>query len=526
MPLHGEQPGAADRAVMRSSMLARAALLLAWSAGSADVVAQCEPSFSLVPAVPPAGTSLLESVYVEDIDGDLDLDVWLQTFGAAHVAWNPGHGALLPAAPAGSFPYLYWSIELAHVNDDRRVDLVVTDDFTPPLGQSNGSWVGIYRGIGDGQFDFAGAVVVPQFANETIVDDMDGDGTRDLFSTYGDLSPGGVAVTFGHSDGTWEQPLVVSTGWTELDDAAVTDFDADGLLDAVALKSSLWIVRQPTARQFIATVFELGSSKSQAIAGDLDGDGLGDIGCKDGFGAAATLRTFLSLGAGGFGQPVISQPGLTGSGYWHYPELELVDVDLDGTLDLAGQLAASLGTLAWARGTGDGSFEAATAFSTAGVAKLLRYGDLDRDADVDAVSADDVPAHLGSWINHLADWKTIGGGVAGAEFRLPELHILGPPCEGGSVSFEISHAAHAALGAVWLGLPLPDGTPFVNGLLAAPRVLLATFLTDASGTATTQVSWPILAGVHGRRILVQAQVQDAAVHGGISASAVVAHQID
>lgn len=512
-----------SRVSVRSRSALVAAVIVLAPAGGAS---QCEPTFSLLPATPLAAGSYLESLHVEDVDGDGDRDAWLETWAGAHVAFNPGQGALLPASASGPFEYTYWAIDLAHVDGDGLVDLVVTDDYTPPLPTLlYESWVGVYLGHGDGQFEFSQALKVPWLPNETVVADLDGDGLQDLFTTYGDWSPGGFAATFGRADGTWEEPLIVSTGGAELDDAAVTDFDADGLLDAVAIKHGMWIVRQPMARQFDATQFGFANDYSHALAGDLDGDGMGDIGSQVGFGAPAILQTFLSQGAGAFGPPVTSQPGLVGSGY-HYAEFALADVDLDGTLDLGGQLKAPVGTLAWARGIGDGSFEPAAPFSTAGLAKLLRYGDLDGDGDLDAVSADDVPEHLGSWINRLADWKHVGGGVAGAGLRPPTLHVSGAPCAGGTVRFDVQHAPPGAPGAVWLGFALSDGTQSVNGLLAAPRLMLATLRVDQAGAATAEIAWPVLAGAHGRRVLLQAQVQDAAAPGGTAASQVVADQID
>src|SRR5262245_52632904 len=208
---------------------------------------------------------------------------------------------------------------------------------------------------------------------EVHVADFNGDGIQDLiFSVRQAQGPMGVGL--GRGDGTFLPEFltnVVDNSWG--DRVVFPDLDRNGKADIVQFTGTLWVNLGDGTATFGPSV-NYGSPTptgyGSLLAGDVDGDGWTDVGVA----SDTQLVVWRNHGDGTLEAFVTRNVGMA--------TRELIDVNGDGKLDLAGAITGSSYQLSAALGHGDGTFDPPIP-SAAGYP--TDFGDLDGDGNVDAV---------------------------------------------------------------------------------------------------------------------------------------------
>jgi len=237
--------------------------------------------------------------------------------------------------------------------------------------------------------------------------DLNGDGNLDLVVTNGtDM----FSVLLGNGNGTFQAPVLYSSGGPLAESVAMADLNGDGKLDvvlagylagrdgavAVLLGKGDGTFQAPVAYSTGAG----GVGESVAIA-DLNGDGYADLvvasecltpGCSHGA-SPGGVSVFLGNGDGTFQTPLDY-----GSGGWDATSVAIADLNGDGYPDLAVsnlcQLSANCpvegappGELSVLLGNGDGTFQAPVSYSSGGSwATSVAIGALSDGGDPDLVA--------------------------------------------------------------------------------------------------------------------------------------------
>ncbi len=423
------------------------------SAGDAITVRLTTSSGAVGPATTYLSTDpvffMPRSVAVGDVDGDGHPDVVAgeQQGGKLGVFRNDGTGHLLPIV-AYDIQNNVQAVGLADVDGDGHLDLVAAADypryglvvlrnagdgtfgaptfydgtFFPGEGMAVAdldgdghpdvaleSWgdlrqVDVYRNAGDGTF-LPPEPYYDAGAQEMIAADLDGDGATDLAvasSVGGHVHLlWGAGASFLHAE--------ISPAPLSVQELALADVDGDGAADVVAtewdhsnpsntqtLPGHLAVLHNAGAGRFTpAQVIEIAGVRD-VVAADLDGDGLADVVCD------------VALQSGGGGVRVYRSEGgtLTLAQEWEGPAsaLALADLDGDGLLDVAMAVGGYTPGLSWARGRGDGTFDAPVALGDASDAPWrIAVADVDGNGWPDVVGL--------SLFGDAALWRNLGGGA-------------------------------------------------------------------------------------------------------------------
>lgn len=450
------------------------------------------------------------------------------------------------AAGAGGFGgatgHSEWGVALAALGDlggDGTLELAVgapgDDDGGADRGAvwllslaPDGSVAGQLK-ISDTQGGFGGAVANGDALGSSlcVIGDLDGDGLPELGvgapgRDDSDPNAGAAWVWFLTPAGTvhdWQRISDTNglfQGVLDEDDAfggalaGPGDLDGDGLPELVVgaagdddggpQRGALWVLsllpdgKVKDERKVSATQGGFGGllldgalfGKGLAAAGDLDGDGVGDL--------------FAGAIGDGDGGPFVGA-------VW------ILFLRADGSVEGHAKISAEQGGFA-------GPLPAAGFFGEAPAAP----GDLDGDGRADLLVGqrfddDGAPDRGAVWVVFLDaanPWITLGGALAGSA-GLPRLEGQGPLVGDTKATLRLSSAAPAApaivvQGAQEAGAPLFGGT-----LVPAPDVVLTGLFTRANGTLQLSGRWPV--GVPpGFELWFQAWVVDAAAAEGWSAS--------
>ena len=313
---------------------------------------------------------------VADFNGDRVPDVF--AFGdSTTLSFGGGHGGLRAPRTVKTGGFVSAAVA-GDADGDGKNDLIVADDKE----------VWTLRGRGDGTFASSPKSPGSFQPYKLVTADMNRDGKLDVlevrYDDDPDEPPNGVSLLLGRGDGTFEPPREVA-GAAASEDAAVADFDGDGLLDvAVRRVRGLAVAYGAADGSFrvegIGRLAETDGAESELVAADLNGDGAPDL-------AVATrpndeLRLFIKRGGvAGFEAPRVI-PLADG------PIVpRAADFNGDGITDLAVALF-DVGRLAVLSGEGGGDFTPAQLFDVGAYAGSLSIADFNGDDRPDAAIED------------------------------------------------------------------------------------------------------------------------------------------
>jgi len=242
---------------------------------------------------------------------------------------------------------------IADVDGDGNEDLLVTgrdENFAPTAT--------LYLGAGNGNFQEAGAGLAGVINSSTSIEDLNGDGNKDLLITGWDGSNPTATLYLGGGDGTFEEAGADLTG-VRFGATSITDIDEDGNKD---LLITGWDGSNPTATVYLGggdgTFVEADAGLtgvwfSATSIADIDNDENEDVllvGRDENNSATATL--YLGGGDGTFEE---AETDLTGS---TFSATSIADFDADGNEDIlitGEEIRPTASTLYL--GNGDGTFQ-------------------------------------------------------------------------------------------------------------------------------------------------------------------------
>ena len=187
------------------------------------------------------------SIAIKDLDADSIPDVIVanQCFskfncnnGGVSVLLGNGNGTLRSSTSYSSGGYAALSIVVADVNRDGRPDVLATSLCSDSNNCVDGV-IGVLVGKGDGTLKPPVTYSSNGYgASSVAVGDMNGDGVSDLVvdnicKTSSNCAKGGISLLAGNGDGTFQPPLLYSSGGNDATSVAIADLNGDNKLDIV-----------------------------------------------------------------------------------------------------------------------------------------------------------------------------------------------------------------------------------------------------------------------------------------------------
>ena len=368
---------AAQRAQNRAGQVAHGHPLLPCSGGL--LYPGFQPDVGDFPGVVAAGDL--------DGDGDPDLAVGADRFGSGSVSVLLNQGAAAFAAPVEYPIGACTALISLDLDGDGDLDLAAAnrtlDTVTLLENQANGSYLWLAELT-------AGSLPVALASA-----DFDIDGRSDLFLANYSSNTVFVLRNLGGSF-TAVQTIAVGTGPVSL---AILDFDADGLTDlAVANQASntLSVLRNLAGSFAVWSTLAAASSPSIVSSGDLDGDGYPEL-----VELGTALLQYPNQSGAGFGPPVDLTVG-GGS-----TSMALLDPDGDGDRDIVvtslnveiNPPHEGLPDLRVLTNSGNGTFALGGHVAVGDDPRAIAGADLDGDADLDLVVANNESGTLSILLN-------------------------------------------------------------------------------------------------------------------------------
>ena len=397
-----------------------------------------------------AGAGNPQSVALGDVNGDGKLDLVVANCaigdGACGEFGEPGSVDVILGNGDGTFqnPTAYnsggeiaFSVALADVNRDGKLDMIVADACAPNsfcgepggtavfLGNGDGTFqTSVIYGAGGGDFDSLESLG-PGYTSAVVVADTTGDGKADLIVVNGG-NASTAAVLLGNGNGTFQSWALHDSGGYGGAVPTVADLNGDGKLDLVSgdgcnppgkFGACDFISNGPGAVGVLlgdgrggfgggVTYASGGYLAGQPAVADVNGDGIPDVlvtnACVD-FNCASEGSVAVLLGNGdGTLKPAV----IYDAGGFYPTSVAVADINGDGKPDVAVvsyNLNNQTGTLAVLFGNGDGTFKAPVIYGPIGFGTPsgLAVRDLNGDGIPDVVVAN----------NCLESTCQSGGGV-------------------------------------------------------------------------------------------------------------------
>jgi uncharacterized protein (DUF2141 family) len=357
------------------------------------------------------------SVAVADVNGDGYPDVVVTNYcvsenscsgGTVDVLLGNGNGTFQAAVSYNSGGFYSRGLSIGDMNGDGKPDLVVASQCNSNTDCTSGT-VAVLLGNGNGTFQ--SAVNFPSGgpnAFSTALADVNGDGKMDVIvgnlSDYG-YDNGMVGVLLGNGDGTLQTALLYNSGGNQLYSLLVKDVNGDGKPDILATN----LCADGSCNGSVSVLFGNGNGTFQGIvpynpggvdtgslaAVDVNGDGKLDLlvvnGCSNQMTCTSgSVGVLLGNGNGTFQNAVDYASGGADSF-----SLAVADVNGDGKLDLlvsnqCSSTSCTNGSASVLLGNGDGTFQAATAYPSAGLyATAIAVADVNGDGKLDLVVANE-----------------------------------------------------------------------------------------------------------------------------------------
>jgi hypothetical protein len=275
----------------------------------------------------------------------------------------------------------------------------------------NGQYPYVARGKGNGTFHPPTSFTLPFNATSLRLADLSGDGKTDIVFRAPSSSVGSIDILQATNDGAGgfgtPQTLVTLTNANVINQFDLVDLNGDNKRDLIGVTTSGYevkvLLRGTSSFGAPSTYAALNSNTSlqQMAIGDLSGDNRPDIVVVNG---SSRMAVLLNGGTGTFGAPIMyTTPPYAGA-------LAIVDADEDGKLDVVVGSAPQLGKtqITLLRNKGAGSLDTATTFAVGDgyPPNFVRSADVNGDGHADigvaAQGDSDVEILLGTGTGQFA----------------------------------------------------------------------------------------------------------------------------
>ena len=230
------------------------------------------------------------SLAVGDVNGDGKPDLIISnqcnnnnscSNGVVSVLLGNGDGTFQAAVPYNTGAIQAFSVAVADVNGDGKLDVVVANQCLSNNSCSNGV-IGVLLGNGDGTLQ--PAVTYSSgglYSYALAIGDVNGDGHPDLVvsnqcGNSNSCATGSIGVLLGNGDGTFQAATTTTTPVIEsLQTIVLADFNGDHKLDVATGAGNTLLLGNGDGT--FQSPIALGASGAGIAVGDLNGDGRPDL---------------------------------------------------------------------------------------------------------------------------------------------------------------------------------------------------------------------------------------------------------